>query len=211
MIKLKAVFLVCMAFVLSACTEQALLAPDVASRISVQEINVETSQLPAVTGRSIEISTAQVRDDIQRALRSRLQGRGAPSGDAVGVTVNVDRVALVSPGQSLLIGGVSSITARVSITNLATGALVLPETVVTSRSEGYAPGGLIGAASRSSPEADYTQTVTSFSNNVAARILGNVGATTAAPLSNSNSSVPSATTSTPGGQNNQLRASAWQL
>lgn len=202
MIKLKAFIAVCCVCLLSACAETPLLAPEVASNISVQDITVDTSNFSGVSGRSIDVPTSQVRTDIERAVRARMQGQGARGGQSVSVNVAVDRVALVSPGQSLLIGGVSSITARVSITDLATGASILPETVVTSSSEGYAPGGILGATSRGTPQADYAQTVASFANNVAIRILGKQSTTGGAV-----SAVPAS----PSGGGNANRESAWQL
>ncbi len=203
--KLRVLFAIGAACLMAACTPAPLLSPELASQISVQDVAVSTTNFGGVSGRSISVPTTQVRSDIERALSARLRGRGAPGGSAVSVNVDVTRVALVSPGQSLLVGGVSSITATVSVVELATGAVLLAPTSVTGTSEGYAPGGILGATSRGTPEADYAQTVASFAENVTQRILGNsVSAAT-------NKAASTATPSPIGGGRNELRETAWQF
>lgn len=201
--KILAVLAVC---AVSACTSQALLPPEVAGRIAVQEIAVSTTGLERVTGRDIAVSNAQVQADIRQALAARMQGRGAVDGSPVNVTVNVDSVSLVSPGQSLLVGGVSSISGSITITDVATGAVILPLTAVRASSEGWAPGGILGATSRGTAEADYAQTVASFANSIATRVLGTAtSATTGAPVTGT------APTAVSNEDRNAFRASAWQL
>ena len=87
--------------------------------------------------------------------------------------VTVDQVNLVSPGQSLLLGGTSTIKGTVSISNVATGSDILPVTNVSGLADGsYAPGGIIGALSTKSPENDYENTVASFASDVKSRLFG---------------------------------------
>ncbi len=184
--------------------------PEVSSRMVVQDISVSTSSLSGVSGRSISIPPSQVQADISRALAARMRGRGMPGGNPVQVSVDVQRVALVSPGQSLLIGGVSTVSATVSVADLYTGTVLLPATEMTATSEGWAPGGIIGASSRGTPEQDYQRTVASFADAVAQRLLGANAASGATAFSNGRS--PQTTTAAPAtGGNNALRPSAWQM
>ena len=194
------------ASLLAACASQQPLAePDVMQRMLVQQVMVDTSQLERVSGRSINISTAQVQADIQRALERRLLGRGMPGGTPARVSVDVASVSLVSPGQSLLIGGVSQVTGSVTVADLSSGSTLVPETRVSGTGEGWAPGGVVGAVSRGTADADYAQTVAGFANTVATRLLGN-GAAVAA-----GTTVSPAPGAVSGQGFNADRPAAWQL
>ncbi len=191
---------------LAACASQQPLAePDVMQRLLVRQITVDTSQLERVSGRSTNISPAQVRSDVQRALEGRLLGRGAGGGTPVRVTVDVTSVNLVSPGQSLLIGGVSQIVGTVTVDDFASAEVLVPETRVSGSGEGWSGGGVVGAVSRGTPEADYAQTVAGFANTVATRLLGNRAATGPA------TAVSPAPGAVSGQGFNADRPSAWQL
>jgi|GEM_PF-5278507 len=205
--KMKAIFAIFAALLLSACASGPLIDPEVSSRMVVQEIAVTTPNLSGVSGRSISVPNNQVQSDISRALAARMQGRGMPGGNPVRVDVDVDRVSLVSPGQSLLIGGVSSVSATVSVVDLSTGGVLLPETKMTSSSDGWAPGGIVGAASRGSAQEDYRKTVASFANTVAQRLLGASAVSGTTAFSDSRSS----STTTAAGDNNALRPAAWKM
>ncbi|MDX8350556.1 hypothetical protein SLH49_21410 [Cognatiyoonia sp. IB215446] len=209
MTKIKALIAIAAAFLLSACAEEPLIDPQVSSAMFVQDVVVDTNGFAGVTGRAINVPATQVRADITRALSSRLRGRGNPGGTPVVVTVNVDRVSLVSPGQSLLVGGISTATGTVSIVELASQTSLLAPTQVVGTGDGYAPGGVIGAASRGSPQSDYTQTITRFAETVATELFGPA----AASGSSASPAVASPTLSTAPGANNanSLRESAWQL
>ena len=209
MMKIKVLVAIYAACLMAACTPQSLLAPEVASSIAVQNVTVDTTNFAGVSGRALSISNAQVRSDIERALVGRMQGRGAIGGKPVSVNVAVDRVALVSPGQSLLLGGVSGVSASVSITELATGAVVLAPTAISASGQGYAPGGILGVASRGTPESDYARTIASFADNVATKILG---ASSGAVNGTAPRTVREPATAGPAvGGRNALRDTAWQF
>ncbi len=216
MTRFKVAITILAAVMLSACAEP-ILDEQTASQVVVQQVNVSTANFSRVTGRSINKPAAQVQADLSNALNSRLQGAGAPGGSPVAVNVSVESVALVSPGQSLLVGGTSSVTATVSVVELSTQRELAPATRVTSSGEGYAPGGVIGASTRGTPEADYAQTVQSFASVLTTRIFGRYvpvqqGPSVAVGGSSSGGLAPiggGAPTSAVG--NNAMRESAWQM
>jgi hypothetical protein len=192
------------AFVLTGCVGAPLLEEEVARNIAVQQVAVDVSALKGVSGRNLDISTAQIETDVRRALERRVLGQGVPRGTPVRVDVRVKSVALVGAGQSLLVGGSSTISADVSLVDISTGTRLVQPTNVTGAGGGYAPGGVIGAVTRASPEDDYVLTLRGFADNVAKRLLAGV-----------QTSAPSAGTATPGtapvGGYNRLRPPAWQL
>ncbi len=163
--KLKTLILLPLILLVAACTT-SLVEPEVSRSIRVVDVAVDTSAMKSgVTGREISISSEQVKRDVQAALKRSLS-IGNPQGDPVKVTVRIKSVALVSPGQSLLIGGVSAISGDITVTNLKTGEAVVPTRDVAGFGSGYAPGGVIGALTTKNPQADYENVVNGFAGRI---------------------------------------------
>ena len=191
---------------LAACVGTTpLLEEGVSRSIVVQQVAVDGSKVGKVSGRSLDVSGSQIESDIRRSLERRMLGRGSKTGTPVRVDVRLTSVLLVSPGMSLLVGGSSSISAEVSVVDLNTGKLLLEPTKVSATGDGYAPGGIIGAASRGTPAEDYSNTVGSFADSVSKRLLGTSGSAPAA--------APGVTGSPdmPAGGFNADRPAVWRL
>ena len=156
---------------LAGCETPSLVEGDVADTLRVTGITVDMSSFEGITGRQFTTPNMQVKQDIESSLASTLLPASADGTRPVSVNVKVQRIALVSPGQSFLVGGISTVTAQLTVID-AQGQTIVPTTSVFSSGEGYAPGGLIGAATRQSPEQDYASTVRRFGEAVRRQLLG---------------------------------------
>ncbi len=157
------------AFGLSACANTALLTPEQSANLSIRDVSVDVSGFTGVTGRNITVSPAQLQQDLTVALRSQL---GASQSGTSDLRVSVSSLSLVSPGQALLIGGISTLQGVVEIKNIRTGEVILPATTVYGYADGgYAPGGVIGALAAGTPEEDYARTVASFASDLRIRLF----------------------------------------
>ncbi|MEM9250049.1 MAG: hypothetical protein AAGB05_15320 [Pseudomonadota bacterium] len=185
----------------------------------VDEVQVETSGFTRVTGRQISVTSEQVERDVERALRQRLLGRGDPGGTPALVRVGIRRVSLVSPGQSLLVGGNSSFGSEVSVVDKRTGAFLLEPRAVAASGQGWSAGGVLGASTRPSPALDYQQLVNAYADRVAALLIGAAGPVVATPSGGGTraprppapTSAPLPGVNVPPGGWNSLRESYWQL
>lgn len=141
------------------------------SSLKVVGVSVDTSAIEGVTGREISVAPAQIGADVRSTLMASL---GDSAGDRpVNVKLLIERVILVSPGQSMLVGGVSTITGTMWIVDEGTGAVLMkPTTVRGTAKGGWAPGGLIGVALTKSPQEDYRATVAGFAADVRKRLFG---------------------------------------
>jgi len=159
-------------FALIAVTACAapLLNEEQAANLQVRSVTVDISQFEnGVAGRNIAIPSAQVKADLEAALRRTL---GASSQGNADVVVVLTKMWLVSPGQSIMLGGNSSITGIVSVASVHNGQPILAPTEVVGISNKRTVGGIIGALSRSSAEEDYRETITGFALNLKKRLFG---------------------------------------
>jgi hypothetical protein len=141
------------------------------SSLKVVEVSVDTSAIEGVQGRAISVPPAQIGADIRSTLLASL---GNNAGDRpVKVNLLVERVVLVSPGQSMLVGGVSTITGTMWIVDARNGAVLMkPATVRGTAKGGWVGGGLIGVALTKEPQEDYRATVAGFAADVRKRLFG---------------------------------------
>jgi hypothetical protein len=155
---------------LAACSAPTLVDESVSANWWVRDVFVDTSELSGVSGRSLAVASDQVGSDVDRALRQQL--RGLSRAQPVNVEVKIESVRLVSPGQSLLVGGLSTISGTVRVIDARSGEVLLPTSKISGSAQGYAPGGIIGALSRPSPEKDYQNTVAGFAVNTRKLLFG---------------------------------------
>ncbi|WP_458878255.1 hypothetical protein [Arenibacterium sp. CAU 1754] len=143
------------------------------SNLQVVDVSVDTSAIDGVEGgREIAVPPAQIKTDLRNALLGTLRSANS-GGRPVKVNLLIERVYLVSPGQSMMIGGVSTIRGTLWITDAKTGAVVLKQTKVQGTAKGgYVLGGVIGVALTKSPQDDYRATVAGFAADVKKRLLG---------------------------------------
>lgn len=165
----------------------------------VERVVVKTDQLKGVRGRDFKPSNERIAADLTRYLNRRLkttgrssaydrvyQGRGgfppvgvpapksprAVASRPVVLEVSLRRLYLVSPGQSILVGGLSQAEGVVRVLDARSGKVVVPPTEIAKTAAGYAPGGLLGAATRGSAEQDYMKTLATFANMIEHRLFG---------------------------------------
>ncbi|MEP5732616.1 MAG: hypothetical protein ABJL67_24965 [Sulfitobacter sp.] len=158
---------------LAACAEP-LLDSQVAGNLQVVDVSVDVAQLEKVRGRQNSIAPSRVQSDVRNTLLAYLK-EGSPGTRAVDADVVITSVNLVSPGQSLVVGGTSNIQGTLTVTDATTGEVILETTEVAGAAEGgYPLGGLIGAAVKASvtPEDDYKSTVVGFSKSVRKSLFG---------------------------------------
>tara|TARA_R110002126_G_C10222381_1_gene479169 strand:+ start:91 stop:621 length:531 start_codon:yes stop_codon:yes gene_type:complete len=161
------------AVALAACAEP-LVDAQVAGQLNVVSVSVDVSGIQGVKGRMIEIAPERVERDIRATLASQLRQGSVGSRD-VKADLVVQRFRLVSPGESLMVGGTSIISGLMTVTDAKTGEVIVPPTtVVGTAKNGWQPGGLLGAMTKASitPEDDYKQTVAGFAADVRKRLFG---------------------------------------
>ena len=141
------------------------------SSLKVVAVSVDTSAIEGVTGRNLSVQPAKIGADVRSTLLASL---GSNAGERpVEVKLLIESVALVSPGQSVLVGGVSTIRGRMWIVDPKSGAVMMKPTAVSGTAKGgWAPGGLLGAALTKSPQEDYRATVAGFAADVTKRLFG---------------------------------------
>lgn len=158
------------ALVLSGCVGTPLLEEDARAALVVRNVSVDVTGYENVQGRNLSISSDQLQADMTSAIETELSP--VAGGNTV-VDVTVTRVYLVSPGQALLVGGASTITGTVTVTDAATGEVLLPTTTVRGIADGsWALGGAIAAATTGTPLEDYQNSVRSFASDLRIRLLG---------------------------------------
>lgn len=153
---------------LSGCgVTPPLLDPGTVETLRFRTITMDMSEFSGLSGRSLNLSNTQIGTDIGRALQSKLNP--TPEGNS-DLSVKMQSFRLVSPGQTILVGGASSVVGTIQITNLETRAITVPPTEVSIQlSSG---GGLIDAALSRGPTRDYQQHVDIFTSNIKSRLYG---------------------------------------
>ncbi|MDP0929265.1 hypothetical protein Q0601_18940 [Paracoccus onubensis] len=147
---------------LAACAGPApkkpVLSAQQAQQISVREAQIDVSAIGAATsGRKVPAST--VRDELRKASGVLLWSDGPR--DAVAV-VKIDSVNIIGVGQTVLIGGESTMRGSVSLVDAKTQDVIVPPQEISSGGGGYTPGGLIGAATLEDKNVETTQLATEF-------------------------------------------------
>ncbi|WP_371228868.1 hypothetical protein [Roseovarius sp. 2305UL8-3] len=166
------------ALLLCGCMNTQLLEEGAANTFNVRDVSVDTVQLKkGVRGRVNEISPSKVARDIDANLTNKLRARSRGE-TPVDLKVSITSVNLVSPGQSFLVGGVSTIMGIINVTDARTGELVLEPTQIAGTAKGnYAPGGLIGVALTKQVDDDYRSTVAGFVSDVERLLFGDADKT----------------------------------
>lgn len=168
------------AALLAACEEHtALVDPTVSSNINVVDVQINPGSLPLKedgtvrTGREYTLSETQFIQQLDAALTRQIQARGMNGGTKAVLSVTPTKLALVSPGQSFVVGGRSQIEGIVTLKTTQGETLVAPVTVKGFTDELRA-GGLIGAMTTPSASEDYRRTLDGFANNVSRKLFENL-------------------------------------
>lgn len=156
---------------LSACV-QPLVDETVQQSLTVRTITVDASAIkPIAGGREITLTRSQIEADLKAALTAEMVKPGQGAGNA-DVLVKVEEIWLVSRGQSFAMGGNSTMTGTLTVTEPATGRVILAETKVGGMNETLRMGGIIGVLTAPSADKDYQQTLLGFARLNAERLLG---------------------------------------
>ena len=196
------------ATLLAGCAS-SIVEPEVAQSMWVREIRVDASQFEGIKGRNLQKSSAEVQRDVEEALRRRVLGRGVPNGVPVRLDVNIKSVRLVSPGQSLFIGGNSTVASDVTVWNANDGSSMADSVNAVGVGQGLV-GGVFGAATRGNPEDDYRNVVDNYAAEIAKRLLGDSSGTRAGAGQIPSSTLPP-NAAAPRTGNNVNRPSIWAL
>ncbi len=156
----RAFLLAALTLPLAACV-QTVLTPEVAQDVTIRRVTVRTDQLGQMSVRGLPITPERLASDLQTALEGELGKRMSSSGNA-DLLISIDRVLLVSPGQSFVIGGRSFIDATVVVTRVSDGARIAGPKTFSGLPEGARPGGIIGAIAEPEAWEDYRTTVSGF-------------------------------------------------
>ncbi len=188
MLLTRRIFLLCFAaFGLAACAGPAptTSALDAASRdnIVIADVAVDVAKMGAQTqGRPVPSSS--VKSLLEREAASQLRGQGKGN-RKVRAVLAIDNVNIITAGQSILVGGESTMSGTVSLVDPRSGQTLLAPTKVTSGGGGWVAGGLIAAATRDDAATELRQMSNEFVAR--ARIL-----TVGDPLTVSSNSVANA-------------------
>jgi len=158
---------------LAACAAPPLVDRSVSQDWYVLRVSVDTSALSGVSGRALTVAPSKVADDVDQAVTRQLAAASGRGNRSVDVEISLSSVQLVSPGQSLLIGGTSAINGIVRVVDSNTGAILLDDKkLVGTAKGGYGAGGLIGALSTRKAEDDYKATVLGFATDARNALFG---------------------------------------
>lgn len=153
---------------LLGCTPR-LLEDQAAANLVVRNVSVDTSAITGVAGRKMayDVAPAQIKADLEAALRARLRASPQGNGDVV---VKITAVRLMSRMQEFMLGGASYVQGVITVTDAATGRQIVPPTQALATSRRFRVGGPIGAAVAPTAAHDYQQTIDSFAQSVLVRL-----------------------------------------
>lgn len=125
------------------------------ANLRITDVTVDVSGMGTKTqGRAV--SSATVQRTVGESGRIMFVGHGKGSRNARAVLA-VDNVNIITAGQSIMIGGESTMSGTVSLVDARTGERILPPTKVTSGGGGWAAGGLIAVATRDDANTEVRQ------------------------------------------------------
>lgn len=166
MLRRSFIFLICCVALAGCATQQ--LPSAVAQDIYLAETSIDTSKLGAQTsGR--KVPTSQLKAAMEREIRLRIKNRGNRT---VKLKIDVTSANIVTAGQSILVGGSSSVHAMVSVIDYNTGEVLMQPTKVFGTGGGYAPGGIIGALALPDRNKDVQNIARGFAENLNIVLFG---------------------------------------
>lgn len=155
----------------SNITEIGRAQPDTGP-LELNEVIIEVSGLDVTTeGRSINRTTAQLQEDLRRAVTIEAQKRSVPGGLPANINVKMERVFLARAVDRVL-AGTSSIESEISVTEAETGAFIVEPVQVNATAEQLRGPGPIGAAAAftTSVEADYQNVIDAYARALLASL-----------------------------------------
>jgi hypothetical protein len=162
----------CAIAVITGCTTPSIRTAGDISAINVASISVETSGMDvAVTGRTSDVTKAQLDTDLTAALATELAQVSDPAGAKADVTVVVETLELAAP-LTRVVAATSSITGIVTVTEQKTGRVIVPATHLSGNSNSLRAAGVGGLVTIQTVEKDYQGTLKGFSVTVRKALFG---------------------------------------
>ena len=159
---------------LAACDVPSIRTQGDTSALNVQSVKVDASNLAAVEGRPLSVTKSQLEADFTRAISAAFAAQSDPNGRPVQVLVDLEQVRLAPPAERI-VAGTSTAVGVVTVTELGTGAVIVPPTRVTGNTENFRGVSVIGLVTTASVDKDYNGTVNGFANAVRAALFGEAG------------------------------------
>ncbi|WP_271952241.1 hypothetical protein [Ruegeria faecimaris] len=174
MITKRAFFVAIAATLLSACSNITEIDRDQKDTgpLKLNAVVVDVSDLSVTTeGRSINRTTAQLQEDMRRAVTAEAEKRSVPDGLPANINVNVEKVFLARAVDRVLTG-TSFIESVVSVTDAETGAFIVKPIKVKSTAEQLRGPGPIGAATAATTSltADYNNVINAYAKALLASL-----------------------------------------
>lgn len=160
---------------LAACAVPSIRSDGDASSLNVQSIEVETAGIAlGVEGRTSTVTRAQIDTDFTAAITAALAAQSDPMGRPVAVNVTMERVRLAPPIERV-VAGTSMATGVISVTEIGSGAVIVPPTRLTGNTENIRAAWVLGLVTTRTVDKDYIGTVNGFANTVRLALFGPAG------------------------------------
>ena len=140
--------------------------------LKLNQVVVDVSDLDLTAeGRAINRTTAQLQEDLRKAITAEAQKRSVPDGLPANINVSVDRIKLARLTDRVL-AGTSFIESEISVTDAATGVFVVEPVRVNATAEQLRGPGPIGAATTAttSLNADYQNVINAYARALLASL-----------------------------------------
>ena len=140
--------------------------------LKLNAVNVDMSDLVLTTeGRSINKTTAEVQEDLRRAITAEAQKRSKPDGLPANINVKVEKIKLARFTDRVL-SGTSFVESEISVTEAETGAFLVEPVKVKANAEQLRGPGPIGAATAAATtlEADYNNVINAYARTLLASL-----------------------------------------
>jgi hypothetical protein len=139
--------------------------------LKLNAVRVDTSNVKNTSERQIVgISRDRLASDLSAALTTKLGAVSNPNGLPANVNVTVEEVHLANIVERALVG-TSYIVSSISVTDAATGEVIIEPTEVRGNSEQLRAGGMLGVVTTKSVENDYKLAVQGYADALAASLV----------------------------------------
>ena len=139
--------------------------------LKLNAVRVDTSTTKNTSNRQIVgISRERLASDLTAALTTKLGAASNPNGLPSNVNVTVKEVHLADIVERALVG-TSYIVSTISVTDAATGEVIIAPTEVKADSEQLRAGGMLGVVTTKSVENDYKLAVQGYADALVASLV----------------------------------------
>ncbi len=139
--------------------------------LKLNAVRVDTSTVKNTSNRQIVgVSRKRLASDLTAALTTKLGAVSNPNGLPSNVNVTVEEVHLADIVERALVG-TSYVVSTISVTDAATGEVIIAPTEVRGNSGQLRAGGVIGAATTQSVENDYKLAVQGYADALVASLV----------------------------------------